>query len=108
MTDEVAGRASQPPKTNAQHSNAFSDAFKGVSFWFGVALGALTIAGVMKHGLAVSLNGFPEVMHRWYVFIFHGAFDLVFWFVDVEVPIWVKDIWSLYVCLATLCSARLQ
>ena len=74
-------------------------AFKGLSFWLGVILGALTVANLMHQGLAVTLSGFPQRMYAWYKLIFHGSFDLIFGLFRFNPPILVKDLYSAYIVL---------
>lgn len=66
------------------------------SVLLGVVLATLTIVSLLQHGLAVELHGLPAIVAKWYTFIFHGLFDLLFGWVRVDIPLWLKDIFSFY------------
>lgn len=70
-----------------------------MSFWLGVALATLTVANLLNHGLAVELHGLPEVIAKWFRFVFHGIFDLALGWLPFKVPLWVKDLTSLYMII---------
>jgi len=70
-----------------------------VSFWLGVALATLTVANLLNHGLSVELHGLPEIIAKWFRFVFHGIFDLLLGWLPLRVPLWMKDLVSLYVII---------
>ncbi len=66
------------------------------SFLLGVVLATLTIASLLQHGLAVELHGLPAIVAKWYKFVFHGLFDLLFGWLPFDIPLWIKDVFSFY------------